>query len=497
MLCAGRRGDGSRVPGRRLLHVVLLAASLLLIVAPAAARGHAAAGPGSRAILAAPEPGLGAGDPVVVDADGDCLRLRESPGFGGRILGCLDEGTTLTALYGAETRDGLLWREVWGGGLHGWAAELHLQPAPPSLGCGGSSAIPVGISGPDSLQAGLSLFVWGGGTVQGIYDAASERGCNPQTVWATAPDQRMVGYVFGAPAFVNRAWFDLFPGGRIGAPRALILRCADAAVGITDASRVSATREPVPLGSTVAPEISAEAAIVVDGASGAVLFEEDARRPLPPASLTKIATAIVAIEGTDLDAWAVSNVDASAMHDSSVMGLRVGDCFTVRDLLYGLLLPSGNDAALALARYIAGDDEAFVDRMHTMLARLGLAETGFIDPHGLGGDGHESSAYDLAMLTRYAMEIPEFREIVSARSQTVHGTRTLFLPTGNHFLDRYGGADGVKTGFTEEAGYTFVASATREGRQLLAVVLNSPDPSTRFTDAEQLLDWAFTSFDFP
>ena len=130
----------------------------------------------------------------------------------------------------------------------------------------------------------------------------------------------------------------------------------------------------------------------------------------------------MAIEGTDLDAWVVSNVDATAMPDSSVMGLRVGDCFTVRDLLYGLLLPSGNDAALVLARYIAGGEEAFVDRMHAMLDRLRLGETGFIDPHGLGGDGHASSAYDLAMLTRYAMEIPS-----SARSSR----RDCRPPTGH------------------------------------------------------------------
>ena len=488
------------MPGRCSPHALLTVASLLALlsllalVAPAAGRAHASAAGGERAVGEATAPALGAGDPVVVDADGDCLRLRESPGVGERVLGCLDEGTTLTALYGTESAGGLRWREVWGAGLHGWVAEQYLRPAPPSLGCGGSSAVPVGVSGPDSLGAGLTLLVWGGGTVQGIHDEASARGCNPQTVWAAAPDGGMVGYVFGAPPFVNRAWFELFPGGRIGAPQALILRCADDAVRTTSTPLPPVGRAPVPLGSTGAPEIGAEAAIVIDGASGAVLFEQDARRPLPPASLTKIATAIVAIEGTNLDAWVVSNVDHSAMHDSSVMGLRVGDCFTVRDLLYGLLLPSGNDAALVLARYIAGGDEAFVDRMHTMLDRLGLGETGFIDPHGLGGEGHASSAYDLAMLARYAMAIPEFRDIVSTRAHTARGSRTLELLTGNFFLDGYVGADGVKTGFTEEAGYTFVGSATREGRQLYAVVLNSPD---RWGDTRQLFDWAFTSFDFP
>ena len=478
--------------GRCLLHAVLIVA-LLALAAPSASAVHAAAESGSAGPLERPAPALGAGDLVVIHADGDCLNLREAPGLTAQILECLPERTTLTALYGTETVGGELWREVAGAELHGWVSERYLTPTPPSLGCGGSASIPVGISGPDSFRAGLALFVWGGGTVEGIHDAAMARGCSPQSIWATAPDGAMVGYVFGAPAPVNRSWFELFPGGRIPAPRALIMRCDDAPGRAADTSRAPSTRAPV-RGADPAPEIGAEAAIVVDGESGDALFEQDARLPLPPASLTKIATAIVALEGADLGAWVVSDVDASEMPDSSLMGLRRGDCFTVSDLLYGLLVPSGNDAALALGRYIAGGDEAFVDRMHTMLDRLGLGETTFIDPHGLGGDGHESSAYDIAMLARYAMQIPEFREIASTRSHTALGTRTRSLSTVNYFLDLYDGADGVKTGFTEEAGYTFVGSATREGRRLYAVVLNSPD---RFTDAERLLDWAFASFDFP
>jgi D-alanyl-D-alanine carboxypeptidase len=182
------------------------------------------------------------------------------------------------------------------------------------------------------------------------------------------------------------------------------------------------------------------------------------------------------------------------MPGSSVMGLRAGDCFSVRDLLHGLLLPSGNDAALALGRYVAGSDQAFVTRMHTMLDRLGLSDTTFVDPHGLGGDGHASSAHDIAMLARYAMQLPDFAEMVTTRSWTADGSRTLTMRNVNSFLTRYGGADGVKTGFTEEAGRTLAASATREGRRLHVVLLNAPE---RFTDAERLLDWAFANFDWP
>ena len=232
----------------------------------------------------------------------------------------------------------------------------------------------------------------------------------------------------------------------------------------------------------------------MDEASGAVLFDKEGHLALAPASLTKIATAIVALEGAELDIGVTSNVDARAMPGSSVMGLRPGDCFSVRDLLHGLLLPSGNDAALALGRYVAGSDEAFVTRMHTMLDRVGLDDTRFIDPHGLGGDGHASSAHDVAMLARYAMQLPDFAELVTTRSWTADGSRTLTMRNVNSFLTRYGGADGVKTGFTEEAGRTLAASATRDGRRLHVVLLNAPE---RFTDAERLLDWAFDNFDWP
>ena len=246
---------------------------------------------------------------------------------------------------------------------------------------------------------------------------------------------------------------------------------------------------PTPAGA-VAPTVDAAAAVVIDGNSGAVLFDQDARRPLAPASLTKIATAILAIEGSDLDGWAESDVDSRAMPGSSVMGLLPGDCFPVRDLLYGLMLPSGNDAALAIGRHLAGSDEAFVAGMNTLVARLGLRDTHVENPHGLDASGHVSSAYDLAMLARYAMTLPDFAQAVAAPAWTASGSRQLGMRNVNRFLSSYPDADGVKTGFTGDAGRTLVASATRDGRRLYVVLLDAPN---RFTDAAALLDWAFAN----
>jgi D-alanyl-D-alanine carboxypeptidase len=187
------------------------------------------------------------------------------------------------------------------------------------------------------------------------------------------------------------------------------------------------------------------------------------------------------------------DVDSEAMPSSTVMGLRPGDQFTLRDLLYGLMLPSGNDAALAIGRHLAGSDATFVWRMNQLAWRLGLYETNFENPHGLGGANHAISAHDLAVLTRYAMSVPGFAEVVRTPAWVANGSRRLAFSNINSFLFNYPGADGVKTGYTRRAGRTLVASAIRDGHRVYVVVMNAEH---RDYDAHALMNWAFSGFDW-
>jgi D-alanyl-D-alanine carboxypeptidase len=176
------------------------------------------------------------------------------------------------------------------------------------------------------------------------------------------------------------------------------------------------------------------------------------------------------------------------------MGLLPGDRFRLRDLLYGTLLSSGNDAALAVGRQVAGSDREFVAQMNELAQRLGLSDTHFVNAHGLSERGHLSTAYDLALLARHAMSTPGFAELVAARSWTAEGSRKIEVGNINTFLTGYPGADGVKTGYTHRAGRTMVASATREGHRVYVVLLNAPNLDE---DARRLMDWAFASFRWP
>lgn len=177
------------------------------------------------------------------------------------------------------------------------------------------------------------------------------------------------------------------------------------------------------------PTITAQAAVVIDSATGRVLYEHNANERRAPASITKIMTAILALETGSEDAWVVSSTDATAMIGSSVMGLRPEMQIQMRELLYGLMLPSGNDAAIEIAKNVDGSELLFVERMNRKVAQLGLANTHFMNPHGLDRRRHYSSAYDMAMIGRYAMQNERFREIASTRVRT--GWRRRLITTSS------------------------------------------------------------------
>lgn len=217
--------------------------------------------------------------------------------------------------------------------------------------------------------------------------------------------------------------------------------------------------------------ISAQRAILMDAQTGRILYEKNADQRSLIASTTKIMTALIVCEQCNvLDRVRIPK-EAVGIEGSS-MYLTEGEILTVQELLYGLMLRSGNDAATALAIYCGGTVEGFAQLMNDKAHRLGLSGTHFENPHGLDSPGHYSTARDMAVLAAYAMNNPIFYRTVSTKNVTAGGRS---LQNHNKLLWRVEGADGVKTGFTKAAGRILVSSATRQGRRLIAVTMNAPN----------------------
>ncbi|MCS6802943.1 MAG: D-alanyl-D-alanine carboxypeptidase family protein [Chloroflexota bacterium] len=245
---------------------------------------------------------------------------------------------------------------------------------------------------------------------------------------------------------------------------------------------------PQPARAAGPPAVGATEVAVLDAATGRLLYGKNERAPVHPASLTKMVTALVALEVGRLDDLVAIDVDARAMPRSTVMGLRPGMILPLEDLLYGLMLPSGNDAALAIARHLAGSEAAFVAMMNHRVHQMGLQQTHFVNPHGLDHPYHLSTAEDLARIAREAMQNEHFVRIVSTLTWTVRADPPYPIANLNLLLGNYPGADGVKVGYTRRAGRAYAASATRDGHRMIAVVLRSPNPAA---ESAALLDWAF------
>ncbi|EOQ41331.1 D-alanyl-D-alanine carboxypeptidase [Butyricicoccus pullicaecorum DSM 23266] len=232
--------------------------------------------------------------------------------------------------------------------------------------------------------------------------------------------------------------------------------------------------------------MSAQSAVVIDADTGEVRYEHNADAVMPMASTTKIMTAIVAIEQGDIDRTYTVKPEYTQTEGSS-MYLKPGETVSIRDTLYGLMLMSGNDAALAIAGECGGQ-EAFVQAMNDKAETLGLTNTHFENPNGLDRETHHTTARELAELTAYALQNPDFREIVSTKNITCAG-RTMV--NHNKMLSLYKGAIGVKTGYTKKCGRCLVSAAERNGRTLIAVTLNDPDD---WNDHCTMLDEAFAQY---
>jgi D-alanyl-D-alanine carboxypeptidase len=240
------------------------------------------------------------------------------------------------------------------------------------------------------------------------------------------------------------------------------------------------------------PPVSAPEVAVVDDTTGLLLYGQAAHARESPASTTKIVTAMLALESApSLDTSVPITVDGwtmAAADGSSIMGLVPGKRLTIRTLLYGLLLPSGNDAAEQLASSLDESRAAFVAAMNVRIAELGLRDTHFVNPSGIDAESHYSSAYDLAQLARAAMRDPTFRAIVAT---PVYAAEGFELRGHNPLIGVLPEADGVKTGTTDQAGHVIVASATRAEHRVYVVVMHSDD---ELADCEALFDWAWSSF---
>ena len=280
------------------------------------------------------------------------------------------------------------------------------------------------------------------------------------------------------------------PDGEDCAPPAV--SSAGSSLVCTSGGACAASRDASLAEDAAPPDVAGRAVAVIDEPCGTLIFGNDAYRRSPPASLTKIVTALVAAERADLSEMVSVQVDGAELAlstDSTVMGLQPGQQLLMRDLLYGLLLPSGNDAALAIADHVAASIPDFVELMNSKVEELGLDDTNFTNPHGLDDPALYTSAFDVAMLGRELLRQPQLAAIVQTDSyQPAWDGPPIW--NSNRLLQLYPDSLGVKIGYTDKAGQTIVAAAERDGRRLIVSVLGSTDI---YQDAIALFDWAFTS----
>ncbi len=244
-------------------------------------------------------------------------------------------------------------------------------------------------------------------------------------------------------------------------------------------------------------ELSAKSAILMEPSTGTVLFEKNSHDPLPPASVTKIMTMLLVMEALDngqytLDDLVPVSEFAASMGGSQVF-LEPDEQMTVHDMLKAVAVASGNDAAVALAEYTAGSHSAFVAKMNDRAKQLGMNDTNFINCNGLDEEGHLTSAYDIALMSKEIMKHPKIFEYTTIWMDSLRDGAFGLVNT-NKLVRFYQGATGLKTGSTSVAGFCISATAKRDGMDLIAVVMGSPSSKERFADASKMLDYGFANY---
>lgn len=247
-------------------------------------------------------------------------------------------------------------------------------------------------------------------------------------------------------------------------------------------------------GSEQGPKVYAAAGILIESKSGTILYAKNAEQRRAPASTTKIMTAIVALERGDLRKIVTVSKRAARTGGSTIY-LKPGDRLSLKELLEGMMLRSGNDGSMAVAEGVAGSIESFIELMNLKAKEIGAVNTNFRNPHGLRAPSHYTTALDLALMARYGLANRKFANLVKKKTALLEWAerrKTMEIRNTNRLLWYLEGADGVKTGTTNEAGHCLVASATRDHKQLIAVALDSGD---RWGDCRRLLEYGFREFD--
>ncbi|MGE5605867.1 MAG: D-alanyl-D-alanine carboxypeptidase family protein [Bacteroidota bacterium] len=265
---------------------------------------------------------------------------------------------------------------------------------------------------------------------------------------------------------------------------------------VTDTYRLRPEFPPLILlpGSDQGPKVYATAAILIESKSGAILYAKNADLRRAPASTTKIMTTIVALEKGDLNKI-ITVSPRAARTGGSTIHLKPGDRLSLKELLEGVMLRSGNDGSMAVAEGVAGSIQNFTELMNLKAKEIGAVNTNFRNPHGLRAPSHYTTALDLALMARYGLANRFFANLVKKKTALLEWEerrKSVEVRNTNRLLWYLEGADGVKTGTTNEAGHCLVASATRDYKQLIAVVLNSRD---RWGDSQRLLEYGFQEFD--
>ena len=247
-----------------------------------------------------------------------------------------------------------------------------------------------------------------------------------------------------------------------------------------------------------APEVAAPSAVLMEKSTGTVLYAKDEHTPREPASVTKIMTVLLTMDAIDAGTLRYDDAVTASAHAASMGGsqiwLREGETMTVRDLLKAVCVVSGNDAAVALGEHLAGSEDAFVERMNERAAALGMNDTHFVNACGLPAEGHVTSAYDIALMSRELIaRHPDVRQFTTVWMDSLRDGASLLVNT-NKLIRSYPGATGLKTGSTDAAGYCLSATAERDGMELIAVVLKNRTSDERSADVRALLDYGFANY---